>query len=256
MKKILTLVIYFFPSLSMVACSNGGGNPNYTKPTPEIVTANTSYNTTGNEGKYEMIQDVIEFGLTINDTYYPIPSALKQLLDNGWSISTQTPYFLLPLASEDYYEARANLSLSDDGEGIRAGGSIIRLLEKDGELLEVTIANQADSEKDGKFQKITDGIIESITVFYNDMQTSIKLNDIELSSLSRETLLASYPGSDGWTHIPTNYSNHPEFGISTEYCITRHLDNCNRSISIYFNLENTAFGIIVENEMPLKFYSK
>lgn len=256
MKKILTLAIYFFPSLSMVACSNNrGGNLNYSKSTPEIVATNTNY-AKGNESEYKMIQDVIEFGLTINDTYYPIPSTLKQFLDNGWSISAQTPYFLLPLASEDYYEARANLSLSDDGEGIRAGGSIIRLLEKDGELLEVTIANQADSEKDGKFQKIADGIIKSITVFYNDMQTSIKLNDIELSSLSRESLLTSYPGSDGWTHIPTNYNNHPEFGISTEYCITRHLDNCNRSISIYFNLENTAFGIIVENEMPLKFYSK
>lgn len=201
------------------------------------------------------MQDVVEFGLTINDTYYPIPSTLKQFLDNGWSISAQTPYFL-PLVSEDYYESRANLSLSDDGEGIRAGGSIIRLLEKDGAFLEVTIANQADSEKDGKFQKIADGIIDSITVFYDDAQTSIKLNDVELSSLSRESLLVSYPGSDGWTHAPTNYSNYPEFGILSIHYITRHLDNCNRSISVYFNLENTAFEITVLNEMPLKLYSK
>ena len=79
---------------------------------------------------------------------------------------------------------------------------------------------------------------------------------MELNRLSQESLLVSYPRSDGWTHAPTNYRNHPEFGVSTDYYITQHLNNYNRSISVYFNLENTAFGITILNEIPLKFYSK
>lgn len=51
------------------------------------------------ERENEMIQDDIEFGLTINDIYYPIPIALKQLDNDGWVISNQTPYFLSQLVS-------------------------------------------------------------------------------------------------------------------------------------------------------------
>lgn len=209
-----------------------------------------------NEGKYEMMHDTIELGLTINNTYYPIPRALKQFIDDGWSISNQTPYFMHPMVGEGYYETRANLSLSKDGSGICLGGSIIRLLEKDGVLLEVTIANQPEPEKDEKYQKIEDGVVESITVFYDEVHTSIKLKDMELSSLTPEALLAAYPGSEGWIHSPSNYSNHPEFGISIDYYICRNLDNCQRTISIYFNLEYTAFKITVLNQTPLKAYSK
>lgn len=233
MKKILIFILYFCLFLSI----------------------NASKTIDMKENEYKKLQNTVEFGLTINNVYYPIPSTLKQFLDDGWIISTQTPY-LLPLVSEDYYELRSNFSLSKDGKGIHSGGSIIRLLEKNKTILEVTIANQADPEKDGNFQKITDGIITSITVFYNSSQTNIKLNDVELNSLSQESLLVFYPGSNGWTHAPTNYRNHPEFGISTDYYITQYLNNYNRSISVYFNLENTAFGITILNEMPLKFYSK
>lgn len=82
------------------------------------------------DSESEMKQDNIEFGLTINDTYYPIPITLKQFVDEGWSISDKTPYFLNPMVGEDYYEMRTNWSLSKNGEGILPGGSIIRLLEK------------------------------------------------------------------------------------------------------------------------------
>ncbi|MCF2672935.1 hypothetical protein I6E43_05910 [Fusobacterium varium] len=235
MKKILIFILYFCLFLSIIASKA------------------SDIEKKGDEHK--RMENITEFGLTINNIYYPIPSTLKQFLDKGWIISTQTPH-LLPLVSEDYYEVRSNFSLSKDSKGIYPGGSIIRLLEKNETLLEVTIANQVDSEKDKNFQEITDGTITSITIFYDSSQTSIKLNDMELNRLSQESLLVSYPRSDGWTHAPTNYRNHPEFGVSTDYYITQHLNNYNRSISVYFNLENTAFGITILNEMPLKFYSK
>lgn len=117
------------------------------------------------ERKNEATQDRVEFGLTINGTYYPIPIALEQLIRNGWTISDRTPYFNYQLVGEGYYEARTNLSLSKDGGGIRTGGYIIRLLEKVGVLLEVTIANQADSENDAQYQKIEYGVVDSILVF-------------------------------------------------------------------------------------------
>ena len=129
MKKLLIFVLCICLPISMASCSNRSSDQIHDEPTTEIAAPSTS-DTEGNEGEHEMLYDVIEFGLTLNDTYYPIPSALKQFLDDGWNISSQTPYFLQPMVSEDYYEMRANLSLSDDGEGIRAGGSIIRLLEK------------------------------------------------------------------------------------------------------------------------------
>ena len=203
------------------------------------------------ERKNEMAQDRVEFGLTINGTYYPIPIALEQLIRNGWTISDHTPYFEYPLAGEGYYEARMNLSLSKDGGGIRAGGSIIRLLEKDGVLLEVTIANQADSEGDAQYQKIEYGVVDSILVFYDEKHTSIKLNDKELSSLTQEILQEDYPADDGWIHCPTNYRNHPEFGVSTEYSIEKNLDNCDRIIFVYFDLNDTAFKISVRNQTHL-----
>lgn len=45
------------------------------------------------ERKTETTQDRVEFGLTINGVYYPIPIVLEQLIRNGWTISDQTPYF-------------------------------------------------------------------------------------------------------------------------------------------------------------------
>lgn len=235
----------------MSSCSNRSSNQVQAAPITEIAATSTG-STERTGGEDEMPQDVIDFGLTINDIYYPIPSALKQFLDDGWSISSQTPYFLQPMVSEDYYEMRTDLSLSEDGKEIRAGGSIIRLLEKDGVLLEVTIANQSEPETDDSSQKIEDGIVDAITVFYDEAHTSIRLNNMELSSITPESLLAAYPVSDGWTHAPSNYSDYPEFGIATDYEITKHFDDCNRLISVYFNLENTAFKITALSEIPPK----
>lgn len=112
------------------------------------------------------------------------------------------------------------MSLSEDGCGIRAGGFIIRLLEKDGVLLEVTIANQADSEKDAQYKKSNTALLIPFWFFYDEKHTSIKLNGKELSSLTQEILQEDYPADNGWIHCPKNYRNYPEFGVSTEYSIS------------------------------------
>lgn len=254
MKHILTFAICFCLFLSMTACSSESDSLPIVTPTLEAMVVSSIPSPEENETGNEAMQDTIEFGITINDTYYSIPSALKQYLDDGWSISEQTPYFLHPMVSEDYYDVRANWSLTEDGQRIYPGGSIIRLLEKDGVLLEVTIANQVNPWEDGKEQKIEDGVVDSITVFYDEAHTSIKLNDMELSSLTPETLIAAYPGSDGWTHAPSDYSSRPELGTSIAYDIEHNLDNCNRTISIYFDPDYTAFKVTVWNETPLKPY--
>ena len=74
------------------------------------------YGTT-KESENKMIKNNFEFGLTINDTYFSVPSSLKQLIDDGWTISNKTPYFLNPLVGEDYYAMRTDWSLSKDGKG-------------------------------------------------------------------------------------------------------------------------------------------
>ncbi|WP_035945574.1 hypothetical protein [Fusobacterium perfoetens] len=190
----------------------------------------------------------IDFGLTINNKYFPVPITLEKLIKDGWKISDETPYFLNPLVGEDYYEVRKDWSLSEDKKSIIKGGKIIRLLEKDGIFLEVTITNQNISENDEQYQKIEEGVVNSILVFYNKMINSIKLNNRELRDLTPDILIKDYSLNDGWQHIPTNYRNHPEFGISTEYTI----DNNKRSVSIYFDLENKPFKVEILNETPLK----
>lgn len=199
------------------------------------------------EGENKMEKD-IDFGLTINNKYFPVPITLEKLIKDGWKISDKTPYFLNPLVGEDYYEVRKDWSLSEDKKSIIKGGKIIRLLEKDGLFLEVTITNQNISEDDEKYQKIEEGVVNSILVFYNKVINSIKLNNRELRDLTPDILIKDYSLNDGWEHIPTNYRNHPEFGISTEYTI----DNNKRSISIYFDLENKPFKVEILNETPLK----
>ncbi len=203
------------------------------------------------ESENKMKKNNFEFGLTINDTYFSVPSSLKQLIDDGWTISNKTPYFLNPLVGEDYYAMRTDWSLSKDGKGILNGGKIIRLLEKNGVFLEVKIANQ-DTESDEPYKKIEDGVVNSITAFYDKKCSSIKIDNKELSSLTPDILFKDYTRSDGWEHIPTNYRNHPEFGISTEHTIMKIIDNNERSITIYFDLENRAFKIQLLNQTPLK----
>ena len=203
------------------------------------------------ESENKMIKNNFEFGLTINDTYFSVPSSLKKLIDDGWIISNKTPYFLNPLVGEDYYAVRTDWSLSKDGKGILNGGKIIRLLEKNGVFLEVTIANQ-DIESDEPYKKIEDGVVNSIIVFYDKKCSSIKIDNKELSSLTPDILFKDYTQNDGWEHIPTNYRNHPEFGISTEHTIMKIVNSNERSITIYFDLENRAFKVQLLNETPLK----
>lgn len=258
MKKILIFTLCFLLTFSMTACakedtlsippdnSEAALNTTSSEVTKDVNTSEEM------DGENEMKQDNIEFGLTINDTYYPIPITLKQLVNEGWSISDKTPYFLNPMVGESYYEMRTNWSLSKNGEGILPGGSIIRLLERDGVLLEVTITNQATTEEAEPYQKIEDGVIDSITVFYDEAHTSIKLNDREVNSLTPDILLTDYPASGGWVHSPNNYRDYPEFGVSTVHNITNNLNQCNRSITVYFDSENSAFKITVLNQTPLE----
>ena len=144
-------------------------------------------------------------GLAVNGTYYAVPSALQQFIADGWTISDQMPYFLRPMVGEDYYEIRTDWSLSQDGQGILPGGSIIRLLEKDGVLLEVMITNLAQDQEAEPYQKIENGTVTSITVFYDNTRTSIQLNGKELNSITPEILLEDYPTEEGWTHAPNDY---------------------------------------------------
>lgn len=261
MKKIILLGISLSLFLLVAGCTK--------QDTAQIV-SHSSVNPSDQSTSLPITEDTIEdtskeelgtmdntkkLGLTINETYYALPIALQDLLDDGWQISSKTPYFL-PMVTDDYYSARTNLSLSIDGTAICYGGAIIRLLEKDGSLLEVEIANQLTSENRKEFQKIEDGVVKSIAVFYDDTKTSIQLDGIELKDLSREQLFASYPKKDGWSHAPSNFRNHPEFGVSSYHHITRAIGNAIQAIDIYFNLENTAFEIMISNEVPLKSYAK
>lgn len=215
----------------------------------ELEIGNTlSINSEKMENKDSMIQYNNKFGIEVNGTYFPIPSALKEFINNGWKISDKKPYFLNPLVGEDYYNMRTNWSLSKDKKSILKGGKIIRLLEKDGVLLEVTIANQNILENDSPTQAIEEGIINSMIIFYNETCDSIKLNNKELKNLTPDILIKDFPLSDGWQHIPTNYSNHPELEISSEYTTMKIMDNNEISITIYFNLENRAFKIEVSNQ--------
>ncbi|WP_434062883.1 hypothetical protein, partial [Hungatella effluvii] len=86
----------------------------------------------------------------------------------------------------------------------------------------------------------------------DEAHTSIKLNDREVNSLTPDILLTDYPASGGWVHSPNNYRDYPEFGVSTVHNITNNLNQCNRSITVYFDLANSAFKITVLNQTPLE----
>ena len=138
MKNFRALMMCCFLVL-LTACGREGGTAQTPVASEEITESITQM---PDEQESEAMPENMELGLTVNGVYYPIPISLKQLTDDGWKISGQTPYFLEPFVGEEYYETRADWSLTEDGQGILPGGSIIRLLEKDGVLLEVTITNQ------------------------------------------------------------------------------------------------------------------
>ena len=146
MKKLLMCVLCCMISLSMAACDSTNVNSSEAALSDAAASsprlepaAEETVNLGEAEIKNEMPQDGVEMGLAVNGTYYAVPSALQQFIADGRTISDQMPYFLRPMVGEDYYEIRTDWSLSQDGQGILPGGSIIRLLEKDGVLLEVMI---------------------------------------------------------------------------------------------------------------------
>ncbi|SPT69625.1 hypothetical protein [Anaerobiospirillum thomasii] len=191
----------------------------------------------------------LDLSLSVNDDHLAVPCALSKLIQDGWSISDKPPYFFTFFSQSDYYAARANLSLTKDGRGILDGGSIIRLLQKDGVFIEVRISNQSSGDR--PYIKIEDGVVTSITAIYDKNCSSIKLNNKELRSLTQQTLFKDYTRDNNYEHIPTNYKDHPEFGISLEHTIEQLLDNHKLSISVYFNLENKPFMIEIVNKRPL-----
>lgn len=205
-----------------------------------------------NESLNENVSDIEtesinnEFGLTIDNTYYAIPCEMSVLLNAGWNISPKTPYFD-PIASDDYYEMKSTLSLTDDGESIIAGGDVIKLLEKEDLILEVRIANLDDFENEPK--KIEDCTVIAISAIYGDTAMSIMLNGIELNEWTTDALLTAFSGDEEWQHIPTNFSDHPEFNVSLEYDVMRYNDTSTQEITIYFNLDNIPFVIAVTNKI-------
>lgn len=211
------------------------------------ISANIASKKMGSENK--MIKNdfqIIELGLgvEINGINFSVPCNLKELLDKGWKIIDKEPYFLKPLVDEDYYKIRMNWSLSKDKKSISSGGTIIRLLEKDGLLLEVKIKNQYSST----FEKIKEGIVSSMIIFYDKEHNSIKLNGIELSEFTPNLSAINkiYPANEGWQKIPTNYRDQPELGVSYEYGIEQSIDDVVKTITIYFDLENKPFKIMLE----------
>lgn len=257
MKKLLTCILCCMLSLSMTACDNTNARPPETASSDIAASASCSEpvaeeTVNSEEMENEMPQDSVEMGLSVNRTYYSVPSALKQFLKDGWAISDQTPYFLRPMVGEDYYETRTDWSLSQDGQGILPGGSIIRLLEKDSLLLEVIITNLAGNEESEPYQKIEEGTVTSITAFYNDVCTSIQLNGKELNRITPENLVEGYPAEDGWIHAPNEYRAYPELGVSTDYLVMYNSGSGSRSVEIYFDLDNKASKVQVVNEPEMK----
>lgn len=151
MKNLQILIMCCFLVLLTACGREGGGGTAQTPVASEEITE--SITQMPDEQESEAMPENMELGITVNDVYYPIPVSLKQLTEDGWKISGQTPYFLEPFVGEEYYETRADWSLTEDGQGIFPGGSIIRLLEKDGVLLEVTITNQVSTGSDTPPQK-------------------------------------------------------------------------------------------------------
>lgn len=181
------------------------------------------------------------FTLEVDDESFSIPCALDTLLARGWTISEDTPYFLEPLVGEDYYEIRTSFSLKEGF--ILSQGSVIRLLEKDGVLLEVTIFNPFE-----KKVPLEAGVVDSIIVFYDEMHKKIKLDGKDLEDLGHEYLLERYPSAQGWSHSLSYYDNHPEFGILREHYILNYLESCQCELTVYYDLEGRAFKLMVQDQ--------
>lgn len=102
MKNLQILMMCCFLVL-LTACGREGGTAQTPVASEEITESITQM---PDEQESEAMPENMELGLTVNGVYYPIPISLKQLTDDGWKISGQTPYFLEPFVGEEYYETR------------------------------------------------------------------------------------------------------------------------------------------------------
>ena len=112
MKNLQILIMCCFLVL-LTACGREDGGTAQTPVASEEITE--SITQMPDEQESEAMPENMELGITVNDVYYPIPVSLKQLTEDGWKISGQTPYFLEPFVGEEYYETRADWSLTEDG---------------------------------------------------------------------------------------------------------------------------------------------
>ena len=92
MKNLQILITCCFLVL-LTACGREGGTAQTPVASEEITESITQM---PDEQESEAMPENMELGLTVNGVYYPIPISLKQLTDDGWKISGQTPYFLEP----------------------------------------------------------------------------------------------------------------------------------------------------------------
>ena len=92
MKNLQILIICCFLVL-LTACGreDGGGTAQIPVASEEITESITQM---PDEQESEAMPENMELGITVNDVYYPIPVSLRQLTEDGWNISGQTPYFL------------------------------------------------------------------------------------------------------------------------------------------------------------------
>ena len=91
MKNLQILIMCCFLVL-LTACGreDGGGTAQIPVASEEITESITQM---PDEQEREAMPENMELGITVNDVYYPIPVSLKQLTEDGWNISGQTPYF-------------------------------------------------------------------------------------------------------------------------------------------------------------------
>ena len=98
MKNLQILMMCCFLVL-LTACGREGGTAQTPVASEEITESITQM---PDEQESEAMPENMELGLTVNGVYYPIPISLKQLTDDGWKISGQTPYILEPFIQSEY----------------------------------------------------------------------------------------------------------------------------------------------------------
>ncbi len=183
-------------------------------------------------------------GLTIDDTYYPVPSPVRQFIDDGWQMTDTVPFFDTATDLSGYYDTIFSLFVTEDGKRILADEFTIRLFEKEGSLLELTIANQ---NPDGVDMPIEDCVVIGISARLERTTNFVKIEGIPLKSISQEALTSLFPDDDGWL---INTSRRFE---EADY-IRQQIERANlyrQYVEGYFNLAGEPIGIQVYDEAPL-----